>query len=306
MNKINVYCTICLFATLFFSCSKNKTDDFTPVPLRDFQVQYEADSTAITKFLKEHSITETEVNGETEIEFIETNDINKSLFKDPRLKSFTTTNDLRSSLRTDSEIDDKVNYKVYYLILNEGEGASPTTIDSTFTAYKGQTLDKKTFDINNNYTWSSYPNVENVTSSISGYRQFTSLLKAANKNSDGSFGKSGSGVVFIPSGLAYYNRSETNIPEYSPLIFRIRLKTFKERDHDLDGILSKEEYNFAASNPFSQDTDGDKIPDFFDGDDDGDGTTTKKEVIRNADGAITKPDCNNNGIPDYLDKNNCN
>jgi FKBP-type peptidyl-prolyl cis-trans isomerase FkpA len=308
MNKNNLYSFIILCIGFLFSCEKNKPESFTQEPLRDFQEQYNTDIQSIENFLKTHTIEKDESTGETEVNFVETTDIEQSLFKSNDLKSFETSSDLRSTVRTDAEFEDKVKYKIYYIILNEGEGESPTTIDSTFTSYKGQTLDKKIFDLNNNYLWFSYPD---VAVSISGYRQFIPQLKAASKtiNPDGSttYGKSGSGIVFIPSALGYYNETRTNIPAYSPLIFRIRLKTFKERDHDLDGILTKEEY-LVANGPFDpkSDTDGDKIPDFLDQDDDGDGKTTKKEVIRNADGTVTKPDCNNNQIPDYLDKTNCN
>ena len=43
------------------------------------------------------------------------------------------------------------------------------------------------------------------------------------------------------------------------------------------------------------------IPNFLDPDDDGDGKRTRDEIVIGADGSLSFPDSNGNGIPDYLD-----
>ena len=83
----------------------------------------------------------------------------------------------------------------------------------------------------------------------------------------------GAGVMFLPSGLAYYNRASTNIPSYSPLIFSFKLKSVNYVDNDFDGIDSRDE-----GIDTSLDTDGDTFPNYFDQDDDGDGYLTKSEI----------------------------
>jgi hypothetical protein len=85
------------------------------------------------------------------------------------------------------------------------------------------------------------------------------------------FSNFGSGVMFLPSGLAYYNQIPSAlIPSYSPLIFSFKLKSQKSRDHDRDGILSKYEVNPTIANqkPKDYDSDGDGIPNYYDIDDD--------------------------------------
>ena len=49
----------------------------------------------------------------------------------------------------------------------------------------------------------------------------------------------GAGVMFLPSGLAYFNGASGSIPSYSPLIFSFKLYAIKRADQDGDGILSR-------------------------------------------------------------------
>ena len=61
--------------------------------------------------------------------------------------------------------------------------------------------------------------------------------------------------------------------------------------------------------PNNRDTDGDTIFDYLDGDDDGDGLATQDELDANTDtfgDALVPDDLDNEGIPDYLDRDNGN
>ena len=225
-------------------------------------------------------------------------------------------NDSRVTNLVDGISKDPVEYKMYYLILNQGGGTNKATnVDSTFVSYRGWKLDNDEFDRNDTPFWSSYPALTTAEISlISGFRQFIPLLNPAEStvdNGDGttSFVNAGVGVVFIPSGLGYYNTSRTGIPAYSPLVFTVRLDKVKYRDHDNDGIWSKnEDLNHNGDN-FDDDTDGDNVPDFLDGDDDGDHTLTKFEIV-NGQGVRYPfeafdqiPDCQGNttGLKKHLD-----
>ena len=53
--------------------------------------------------------------------------------------------------------------------------------------------------------------------------------------------------MFLPSGLAYYSNATSNIGAYSPLIFTFKLCEVHYRDHDGDGILSKDERKLDPS-----------------------------------------------------------
>ncbi|MBQ4822862.1 gliding motility-associated C-terminal domain-containing protein, partial [Aquimarina sp. MMG016] len=71
-----------------------------------------------------------------------------------------------------------------------------------------------------------------------------------------------------------------------------------------DDVQNSTDANSGTINYNIQDTDGDGKNDFQDVDDDGDGILTISEDL-NEDGNLNNDDCNDNGIPDYLDANSC-
>ena len=91
----------------------------------------------------------------------------------------------------------------------------------------------------------------------------------------------GNVLVFIPSGLGYFNSSIAG-QSYNPIAFQIKLFSRKENDQDRDRLLSNSEDLNGDGDFYNDDTDGDKIPDFLDIDDDGDGFTTKSEIKKPA------------------------
>ena len=196
------------------------------------------------------------------------------------LQSITVKNDSRSTFFTDGRVEDDVDYKLYYIVLNEGGGNYPTTVDSTFVAYKGWDMFNATFDQNNVGSWFSYPD---SNPSISGFRQILTKIKTAaslTENSNGtiSYTNHGNILAFFPSGLAYFSGSRENINQYAPIAFQIKLFDLKTRDHDRDRIPNIYEDLNNNNDYFDDDSDGDKIPDFLDVDDDGDGKLTKFEI----------------------------
>ncbi|WP_010182871.1 hypothetical protein [Aquimarina agarilytica] len=129
----------------------------------------------------------------------------------------------------------------------------------------------------------------------------------------------GIGALFVPSGLGFYGRINGLTREYNNLVYTFSLFNVDYRDHDSDGIFSMLEDLNGNLNFFDDDTDNNGAPNFLDNNDDGDDKATEDEIIIldnpeidfDCDGIptndnegidMTKPDVNNNGIPDFLDK----
>lgn len=290
MNKFKLYFILIFTSVSLFSCTK---DESTPItPPREYGAQYTDDIGLIENYLKTHYLTQVTVDGQPDVVFTKIPNPNTagyvSVWDDHtspiQLQNKIIYSDNRTSHYVNGVVKDTQAYTMYYLIVNPGGGVKPTTIDSTYTSYKGWTLDDTEFDSSNTPFWSTFPGLTvNEVSLISGYRQFLPELKTATGVSTDatgtvSFQNSGVGVVFIPSGLGYYNLTRTLIPAYSPLVFRIRLHTLRERDHDRDGILTKYEDVNGDGNYYNDDTDGDNTPDYLDVDDDGDSYLTKYEI----------------------------
>lgn len=170
-------------------------------------------------------------------------------------------------------------------MINEGGGEVVKSYDDLYTSFVGYNMDLELFDREDVGFWSSFPNQGNAIYGevLSGYRQITTLVKTAESivvNSDGTYTAVNPGriIAFIPSGLGYFNTSQTKLLAYQPSIFDITLLSNKEIDHDGDGILTKHEDLNGNGDPFDDDTDGDGRPDFLDVDDDADGTLTRTEI----------------------------
>ncbi len=301
MNKFKFYFILLFIALGLFSCNKN--DDGKIAPPRDYSEQYVTDAAAIEEYLKTHSIEKVIIDGLIDVKITKIPDPNTnglvSIWDNTEfpLKSIIVKNDGRITNLVGGEINDPVEYKLYYIMLNEGGGNRPATVDSVLTSYRGWRISDNTeFDRGSSSgMWSTFPVVNSGESAvISGYRQFVSLLKTADGFSvdpDGtvSYVNAGVGVVFIPSGLGYYNNSLPKISAYSNIAFTIRLNRMRTRDHDRDGVLTINEDINGDGNFYNDDTDGDKIPDFLDIDDDNDNYLTSGEIKMDNDGTKNYP-----------------
>ena len=58
MNKFKYFFILLIALIGFVSCNKDDDNDVTPVPLRDYAVQYKADNDSIEKYLKSNYIKE--------------------------------------------------------------------------------------------------------------------------------------------------------------------------------------------------------------------------------------------------------
>ena len=124
----------------------------------------------------------------------------EGISEDDLIQEFIQTNDL------DVE---KTSSGLYYFIDNPGEEPFPNSNSEVVVHYEGFLLTGGTFD-------SSYDRGEPLTISLSqtidGWQQGIPL-----------FGTGGSGLLIIPSNLAYGSRGSGPIPPNTPIAFNIEL-----------------------------------------------------------------------------------
>lgn len=260
-------------AFTFYACPQ---DDSGPqaTPARPYAEVYQEDLAKIEEFLDTHYVT---VDANYNTEFFE---IPEGGTQTP-ISAMTELESINRNIHN-------ISYKIYYLKLREGVGESPTRIDSSFVSYKGNLMSdvSVTFDQSSTPVWFALEDVIRGWGEI--IPQFKTGTHTANPDGTITFDNYGAGVMFLPSGLGYFNTATGNIPSYSPLIFNFKLYNLQFRDHDRDRILSKYEYG-SDFNAEAIDTDNDGLPDYIDVDDDGDGTLTKKEIkFTYMDGGVEK------------------
>ena len=272
MNFKNLLIIIAL-GLFIFSCNKsnNTTSTF------DAAQQAIDDDATLVEYLQTHYLNDTDggiwtiTNGETP---------------------------LMDQVETENITKDDINYKLYYLKETEGVGESPTRADSVLVTYTGMLLDSTVFDASSKIVWLSLTKV--IDGWSYGFTNFKSGTKVINPDESFQYENYGKGILFIPSGLAYGNYSQSVIPASSPLVFQITLQDVNQSDDDNDTILSINEDLDGDGNVKIDDTDGDGVANYLDVDDDNDGILTKDEDA-NGDGNPMNDDTDGDGIPNYLD-----
>jgi FKBP-type peptidyl-prolyl cis-trans isomerase FkpA len=270
-----IFCFL-MFSATFVSCEK--TEEPEVIPFFPYEYQYPFDIANIETFLKTHSYTATAPNFDITFAIVASGDPTSIWGSNPSTP--------KASLLNKMVLSNGVNYKVYYLSLQEGVKDSPTSVDNIVVNYKGQLLtnDTPVFDDKSNENTSFL--LSNALL-IQGWKAMFPLFKSGNSipNPDGtvSYNNFGVGIMFLPSGLSYYNQSPTSkIPAFSSLIFTIKLKEVNYVDNEADNILTKFEDLNNDGNPFNDDSDGDNVPNFADIDDDADYLPTLTEIKRPA------------------------
>lgn len=252
---------------LLVGCPK---DDPAGEEIRPFSDVYAEDIAEIEQFMDTHKMN---VDANYNVTFEEITSTNPG----------TPISD-RSDLEFKIINQNDIAYKLYYIKLREGVGERPTRLDSVYTSYKGHKTNLTSFDSAPNPVWFELEDL------IQGWREIMPEFKIGTyvANGDGTFtfNDFGAGVMFIPSGLAYFNASAGTVEAYTPIIFNFKLMNLRYKDHDADKILSKDEYgpNYPSS---YLDSDGDGVKDYLDIDDDNDGVLTKVELATTSATLIT-------------------
>lgn len=280
-----------LFALFFtfvvlssFRC--NKSDDPATYSVRDYGEQFAADLITMDAYIDSHKMT-VDANGNVAFSDLATGE--QSIRQQ-------TTYPLQEATVTFQNVA----HKFYYIKLDEGTKKQPTAVDSVFVSYKAYGIEKETNSTTNVTSYSetaidASPNPVwfKVQDLVPGWGYLLPYIKSGSVTYNGTnnvFSGYGNIVFFLPSGLGYYNSSAGFLPQYTPLIFSVKLYDVFYRDHDGDKVKSKDEISaaYAASTgyvPFHSsplnslsDTDGDGKIDMYDEDDDGDHFLTKFEI----------------------------
>lgn len=329
----NFFKSILLFSLVLMEVSCSKSDNNSK-PLRDFTAQRDTDMAAIETYMHTHYIDVVNNPGAT-------NDQDVTFTLIPAGGTQTSIWDqtlypLKTRMIKVRQNDIDVVYKIYYLELRQGSGTnsiSPCNVDRVLTAYKGEYIYSSTTTTTDTPPVSSTSILSkefevltnpqsffNLTSVIRGWSEIFPQFKTGSyiANGDGtlSYNDFGAGVMFLPSGLAYFSGSQGGIPSYSPLVFSFKLYEVQRTDQDADGIYSYQEdlattnvandgsvsitngvpdgYVYVmptgVANPDNTDdgflipqpdgsTKPEEIPDFLDEDDDGDFIKTSVEII---------------------------
>ncbi|MCO4822965.1 MAG: hypothetical protein KC469_12905 [Flavobacteriaceae bacterium] len=165
----------------------------------------------------------------------------------------------------------ETNYKYYILRINQGGGEKqPESTDDVSVIYEGKTMDD-----DNVFDSAVNPIVIDLVGAIFGWSRIIPTFNTAEAymlNPDGTatYTNASVGVMFIPSGLAYYSLGSTGIGPYKNLTFKFEMYQTETNDHDGDGIPSYDEDVDGDGYVYNDDTNGDSLPDYLDPDDDGD------------------------------------
>lgn len=299
MNRIHNLFLILVFGILTISCNKDDNNS-TITPPRDYAAQYATDLDSIDKYIDSHYIT-VDANHNVTLALIPN--------PNPEHKE-SIRNQQEYPLQSKTVTKNEVDYKVYYLKLQEGVNESPTAVDSVYVSYKGNLLNDVEFDASPSPLWFQLESV------VSGWADIIPMFKTGNYDTTSgpdpvTFSDFGAGVMFLPSGLAYFNRiPSTLIPQYSPLVFIFKLNSQRYKDHDRDGIFSKDEVDplNPSQSPLLYDSDGDGTPNMYDVDDDNDHYLTRNEIIKTTVNGVVTIDyriCPATGKKRHLDPSNC-
>jgi hypothetical protein len=278
MNTIYKFFFGLMLVLTLGSCNN---DDNSSTVKRNYAEQYEKDLDSIEEFLQTHYMEIDDNPGADDDQDVTFTEIPTGGTQ------VSVWNQTEFPLEFRNVEQNDITYKVYYIKFRNGVGEKPCNVDGVYANYKGELLNGTVFDQTTNpQTLLSLESVIRGWSEI--FPQFATGTYTSNNDGTISYGDFGAGVMFLPSGLGYYNIAQSTIPAYSPLIFSIKLFELERFDQDSDGIpsyledLDGDRYIYLLEedvvNP--DDTDGDGFPDYLDLDDDGDLVLTRTERIQ--------------------------
>ena len=286
MIKLKHLFLIGIVSILLYACGSSSSSGDT----FDHAAQAVIDNDSIISFLKKHYF-DTDIDSIKPLVSGQT-----ALFSDAKLK-------------TQSITENDIDYKLYTYVDSVGTPEPvkgfPTIVDSLLVTYDLKYMETTNTLVNvqtlNTGTWFNAALI-GVRGWLYGFTNFKGGKNVSVVGSPIKYIHGGSGILFIPSGLAYRNGGNASIPGNSNLVYYVNLwDNTVNTDHDGDGIFSIDEDPDGDGNPWNDDTDNDGIPNFLDADDDNDGVLTINEDA-NGDGNPRNDfsDPNNPTLPDYL------
>lgn len=335
--KYSIY--LLTFVFVCISCEQDDDDDFFLVPDRDRTEQQVSDKDSILNYLSTHYYNSGFFESGSNHKYTEI--VITKLLEGEDMPADHTL--LIQAVETREAEYLETQYEYYILNINQGGGDAPTFTDQVRVRYEGSTIysDSDTVNIFDfNVTPSDFflqadgVNLSTIKAWQLVFPEFNAASDFESNNGTIDFSNFGLGVMFVPSGLAYFASAPPNsgIAVYENLIFKFELLQVEVGDPDGDGIPSYIEDIDLNLDVSDDDTDEDSFPNFIDRDDDNDGVLTINELMpneyivdtnigddepvlasneyersRNENAGIitintvTAVDSNNDGTPDYLD-----
>ena len=246
---------VLLSIIIIYSCKKDEEVE----PPRDLAEQAILDEQILEDFLSTHFYNYEDFqdpDNRTKIKFDTI--ANENSNKTPLIEQVN-----KSTINVRISDGSFINHPIYTLVVREGIGESPSSVDSTYLSYECLLLIKSIFDKSLTPIWFD------LTSVVRGFREGMPTLRPGDFSIDQNnlpvFSNYGQGAIFMPSGLGYFGNPSGGIPAYSPIIFKIELYLVKKTDHDGDGILTADEFD-SDGDGVVDDTDGDGLADYLDAD----------------------------------------
>ncbi len=314
----NSLLALCLVASLF-SCNNDDDNNNASFPMLSREESEANDRATIETYLRRHYFNSAQLDSlqNPTASDIVIEQLQLGVNEAPAGHTILVESQLLEKRET---VFEDTNYEYYVLTLRKGEGQAPNLTDNLRMKLEG-------FTINNSeeFVFATTANslILDLASDLSfvGWRLVAPTFNTAasfteQENGELTFNGAGTGVMFLPSGLAFFSESVNNLREpldnnnnnqqqqtpnqnvtrFTPVAFKFDILQSFVNDHDMDGIPSHVEDNSPALN---LDTDGDLTVNYRDNDDDGDGIPTINEDIDN-DGNPAN-DIGRNNIPRYLD-----
>ncbi|NND16507.1 MAG: hypothetical protein HKN89_09315 [Eudoraea sp.] len=309
-----------IFMLILLSCSNDDSPDFEVIPPRELAEVEAEDALELQEYLQTHFYNyEDFENPPAGFDFKIVLDTIAGANADKTALINQVSSETRTILSGEFglEKDETVEHTFYYLDARAGAGDSPSVADSVFVRYRGSLLTGEAFDASDNVgVWFDLAQLQAPQQGARGFSEAIPFFKAGTnviENGDGTVTveEYGTGLIFMPSGLGFFNVPQGIVPAYSPLIFEIDLFAVNPTDHDRDGIPSIQEDLDGDGYLYNDNTDEEaerstgqliRFANFLDPDDDQDGTPTRDEIVLDEEGnLISTPDTDGDGIPDYLD-----
>ncbi|MEP5253680.1 MAG: hypothetical protein ABJQ39_01360 [Winogradskyella arenosi] len=324
--------------SVMVSCNDDDDNDVEPFVEEDRTEQQVKDNDSLVTYLSSHYYNSSFFETGTDYKY--TDIVIDELLEGETVPEGHTL--LMDAVETRNATYLDVDYEYYVLNLYQGDGESPYFTDVISVRYEGSSINDALQGELEPFDSSPIPAFFNLQTNgttstvIEAWQLVMPTFNAStNYSIDGNgnvnFINPGLGIMFVPSGLAYFSGTNTG-SSYDNLMFKFELLKFEIEDHDDDGVPSYLEDLNNDLDVTDNDTDENGFPDFVDIDDDGDEVLTIDEISQNSytintnegevepmladneyvsgrfeeDGVITLNtvvliDSNNDGLPDYLD-----